>query len=389
MAGEGYLRGVLADGARRFRYRNEVRTLLGLPDEVGERVSFAPPMRGGFVGVARSGEFAAESGAAPAARRSSLPTWIFDVDTAVVDSDASARDTVVSRSAESFDAWAAVPITEIPPRVTTFIEHTDRQDVRRHGSGVPSTDGDAGSSAIPSTAPPTAGDRGTDGGAVYSTVPQWISPSAPPAGLDRSQQDPVPVTPEYVAGIRHVDRIPGDSAPVISHGSAPETTELPGRAAYDMGRTMPDARAIPATVAPPVRDAAAAPMVRPGGSAAADPGEADTPPMPDSAVSQGDSPRRNRSAVGSVRPSEHRPASARTVSPRPVRGPATGTFPTVDDADMPEWSHPPNRASEDPAAAPPPVVRDIVVARTASAHDGAIAFWERRYLSLLRLRSLR
>ncbi|MEU0793491.1 hypothetical protein ABZ342_25750 [Amycolatopsis sp. NPDC005961] len=49
MAPDGYLRGVLADGARPFGFRAGVRELLGAADDNGVRVAFPPrPPRGGF-----------------------------------------------------------------------------------------------------------------------------------------------------------------------------------------------------------------------------------------------------------------------------------------------------------------------------------------------------
>lgn len=52
MAPDGYLRGVLADGTRPFRHRARVRALLGLPEDTGVRVDFAPAApRAGFTYV--------------------------------------------------------------------------------------------------------------------------------------------------------------------------------------------------------------------------------------------------------------------------------------------------------------------------------------------------
>ena len=49
MARDSYLSGVLADGARPFKYRVGVRELLGVPDDNGVRISFGPtPPRGGL-----------------------------------------------------------------------------------------------------------------------------------------------------------------------------------------------------------------------------------------------------------------------------------------------------------------------------------------------------
>lgn len=49
MARDGYLSGVLADGARPFKYRAGIRELLGVPDDNGVRISFGPtPPRGGL-----------------------------------------------------------------------------------------------------------------------------------------------------------------------------------------------------------------------------------------------------------------------------------------------------------------------------------------------------
>ena len=57
MAPDGYLRGVLADGARPFRHRAGVRELLGQPPDTGVRVRFAAAApRAGFSYLHRGGD---------------------------------------------------------------------------------------------------------------------------------------------------------------------------------------------------------------------------------------------------------------------------------------------------------------------------------------------
>src|SRR3954447_19632893 len=48
MGSDGYLHGVLADGARRVEHRNGVRVLLGVPEN-GATIVFPAVPRGGFV----------------------------------------------------------------------------------------------------------------------------------------------------------------------------------------------------------------------------------------------------------------------------------------------------------------------------------------------------
>ncbi|WP_435592822.1 hypothetical protein [Nocardia sp. bgisy118] len=415
-----------------------MRALLGLPDEVGARVSFAPPMRGGFIAAAPSGRF--ESGAPSPVRKSPSPARVLDVHTTVVDGQAQAHNTVVSRSVESFDTWADLPIIEIPPGTAGSSEYPDEQGAPRHRPGAVTIAGDVDAEGgVMSSAVQAVGADGTDGEAVSSTVPQKISPTVPhpAASWDRSQHHPAPAAPECVGGIRRFDQIPEVGALVVVHGGPPEPAEVLGHAASEQRRTTPDARPVPSTVVSPACDEAqpfpAVPILRPSGSLTTSPGKTDasptsdvavvqaetaprreeagvppTPdlavvqaetarhreatsisPPPDSVVVQNDSPRVARIAASSATRSEHRPAAARTVSRRPVRAPATAAFGTVDDGDASEWSHPPNRAKEEPATPRPPEERDFVGVQSTSALDGAIAFWERRYLSLLRLRNLR
>src|SRR6266704_2568616 len=90
MARDGYLRGVLADGARPFRYRGRVRGLLGQPEDTSVTVSFAlPPAPIGFA-YARS-QFSGELYlpdellAAPAGGRNFAADQFLDLPAAPVD----------------------------------------------------------------------------------------------------------------------------------------------------------------------------------------------------------------------------------------------------------------------------------------------------------------
>src|SRR5512147_2500235 len=55
----GYLREVLSDGARPFRYRARTRTLLGLPEDETVKVHFAPVFFGARFPYVRTQIFAA------------------------------------------------------------------------------------------------------------------------------------------------------------------------------------------------------------------------------------------------------------------------------------------------------------------------------------------
>ena len=74
MAPEGFLRAVLADGARPFRYRAGVRELLGAPDDNGVRISFASALpRGGF-------RYVRQRAAAPQPQDFDMPGWLAETD---------------------------------------------------------------------------------------------------------------------------------------------------------------------------------------------------------------------------------------------------------------------------------------------------------------------
>lgn len=364
MAADGYLREVLADGARPVRHRSGVRELLGAPDD-GARIVFPALPRGGFVYLRGVG---------------AAPTWATGVaesrwEVQVVDDPA--------------DPWPQRPDGPDAPEGPGADGPARRPQAVRPSSPTGAAGGGDRPIREAPVAPPDAvlgQARGTTTVSVPGVTPARAASGAAAGPRARQTGDPAP---DGRAGPRAA------SAPVPSPAGRPGRAEAapPSVLTASTTTTGPDGLA-------PRRDgvdAAPAPAAWAGDAAGAgDPGSATLPP--------GDAPGRTVPQI--------RARSAPTLSGRPADPPRRPHPGWPDPPGAPAWPEPPvgapARLRPPPVAAPArtpppdeqarPPVPHIAAPGSASAPvlrtppppvTGAAAFWERCHVGRLRGRILR
>jgi len=426
VAPDSYLRGVLADGARPFRHRARVRALLGLPDDTGVRVSFAPTPPGvGFTYLRHP--YAHGEPYLPDEALATAPRWLdhaaddlFDppapattVDDwppAAADTPAGPRDGAAGSTvrmgeqahADQPPAAHPAPATEpepdsavVIPGITVRPERhrwdegepgrpEPRRDPERAGLPWPATgrldagtappapsDGPAPSSG--GQVPPGAWDQPRQGGsAVAVGLP-------PPGGVGRA------------GGTAHRGDLttpPPGGATAAPRGQVPPSTSAapsPAGAGADYRPGVLPSRTAagwrPSTA--PARASTAARPAGPGGQPARpEPARPEPAPDVDWPGAEPATARRGRPVHRGTVSGPDAEGLLRMVEP-PYRRAAPGRAAASGRAAAPEA--PPARPTEAPAAAP----QVVVVREPAPAAVGAAAFWERRYLSRLRARILR
>jgi hypothetical protein len=378
VASDGYLRGVLADGARPFRYRTGVCELLGQPPDAGVRVRFAAAMpRAGFTYLRRYGDGSADvpvgvqrwlglvaddltepsAPAAPARTRSAPPGPAPAADQSLADPPGQPRGL-----AESRPTGPAPDVTIVIPGTTT---RPDRSGPAP-GHGDPLRPGSSGV-AEPGT-PPGGWSPGRAGGAVR-----------PGASAEPASRPPV-ATVVAVGGLD--DRGGPGTAPDSWPDDRPRLD--PPAGPPSPVRTAGSATAVPAPSSTIVTTAAPAPVP-----------VATSRPVPDLAVARPVTtiqPRRMPGTAAST------PAGTPWSPPAAPAGEPTATLPVA--APVTGWPYrraaPPRPAVPPPdhieAEPPPPAAPPVVVVPAPEPVPGPAGtplFWERRYLTRLRARILR
>ncbi len=390
MAPDGYLRGVLADGALPFRYRAGVRELLGYPPDHGVRMRFASAApRAGFTYLRRYADGPAEPDA---------PQWmsLAAADLAEPPVAAPARPRPAQPVAPSSVASRSVaPLSVAPPSVASpgvarspVAPSTDTAAARPAGAERAGTQvaGRAETTVVipgatarpgrPAPAPAPAGSARRQVPDAHEEVP-GAPPGTPPGGSPRAGAVgpraahpglPEPMSrPPTVAAVAPA-RAP--SPPVASPDTTPGRPAQHSSTAPDRPRTVlpppPGTRAAPARVALPT----ARPAVAPAVSGA-----------PEPAITTEQRALPTTTARSVWRPTVTPPDDPHAAAPTTTR-PYRRATPPRPAAPRPEY----------PAEAPPPATPPIVVLphpQPPPAPAGTPLFWERRYLSRLRARILR
>ncbi|MGW8374954.1 hypothetical protein [Streptomyces sp. ODS28] len=389
--GEGYLRGVLADGARRFRHRGGVRALLGVPEDTGVRVHIVPPVPrvafaylGVGAGAARGGSYApyrAEYGATYEASYGECA----EVPGVSPAGGAEARD------------WWELALREAAPGVNGGPgEERASAEVERplaHGEfGTPRASAGAGESRT------GGGPEGVPEVAEIATAAD-SAPVAPPGAehpAARAEVRPEP-SESFEPSEPSEPAVPGQGVPEVTV-TVPGHTPRPARSPRDETAPPREGAADRPAVAPPVRgggmvdEPAAGP--RKGRPAVA-------PPIRRTAAAPPESPRpqtrgepNSPTASAPWRPADPTPALPDPPAPvrvvtlpaphgqraarppgrvePPVSGAGPGTAGAQEDAaapPRPAQAHPPAKA---PAPPPPEEPRRVP------------AYWERRHMCRLR-----
>ncbi len=375
MAPEGYLHEVLADGGRPFRYRCRLRELLGLTFETGIRVEFAhTTWPSGFVYLARS----------PGAGDSSdaRSSWLDVPATTPVRADSwTPKSSLGVRTPSS---------TEGMPRVAPEKTALNNVDAPAHnGPGALERPPNAAVAADPVTNTRMNADRAGAPEALADTaVPRpTTTPSAAPARLGT----PAPVDPK--SGARSVSRLRG-AAPAAPTSSSPRVfvagqiaqASRPGEVAL-----APDTTAIQDGPSPrstgllpiPVAEAAGPGIDR----AANAEGSSVATALGDRAFHLAET-HRCESVPSGDHPGKRSPGSMG----RSQAGSSAATRPIVESVHRTTESRR-SAAVADPPTGPEPAPGDhrhvVIVANTGTEGIGVAAFWERRHINWLRLRSLR
>lgn len=388
-APDGYLRAILADGARPVRHRGGVRELLGVVPDAGVRVSFPSIPRGvGFVYRRQSDEYAPT--------RPAVSPWQVEEVDDPFGSDGPDR------------TW---PQLRGPDPVAFSGTHTESSTMHSQaGSSVTAEPQPparrAGDEPPPSESAP-APPPGTLSGPVIA-VPGITTRPNPPASPAPSRSGPVVAEPETIAdggpaaprsepGARRSGHGTAVAEPGARRSGPGEVGPGPGGAdAPGAYRAVEEARrdgpAGPQRPGPAASFSAAAVPTRPAPArpALARPGPAGTAEYPDAVPVTGARPGVSGSvpraaamtraaAPGAVPP---RASSATEPLPRP---PGRRTAPPAPPADWPAPGEQPVPSA--PIPPPPPPV--VVAAEPPPGTVGPAAFWERRHVGRLRARNLR
>jgi hypothetical protein len=381
VAPDGYLRSVLADGARPFRYRTGVHELLGELPDTSLWVRFAPAApRPGFSYLRRYGE-------GPADVPVGAPDWLTLATHDPVEVSGTMAEAPVLPQSEAPvlpRAEAPVPLQSEPPDnppaagpapgTTVVIPGTTTRPDRpgpppsRAGSAPPIL-------SDPVQPQPPVRSGGTHLGGAPARAPVEARPSA--TGTGRPVPPGPAPSPPTVSGPGQA----GTGAPVATAGPAAARSPAPAPPAPPrMGPTAP-LKTRPATLpgtgpspAPP-RPSGGPPRPVPGDPATR-PGtvpqswRAPTKPVSAAWPTPVTQPAEPSTGV-SVSAAPHR----RRAAPRPVPPPADGVAPG------PRPSAPPP-----PDTAPPPAV---VTLAAEPIPAGTPLFWGRRHMTRLRARILR
>ncbi|MFC0541506.1 hypothetical protein [Kutzneria chonburiensis] len=346
MAPDGFLRGVLADGARPFHYRAGVRELLGAPEDNGVRISFPSTLpRGGFRYV---------RAAAPRPQGfADMPGWLAETDNFEVDDVDVVAAPAPVRAAAPEPVFLDEPlVTAVPSSLVTEVVLPPEPTVRRPEVARP-----------PAVFPPSEEVRAPQAASVLrameSQAPQTVpapvvaQPVAQPGAAVEPEVVTVAMPVETPSAVKRSPAAIVDTAPqwtvpstvdwLETTPSAPEPARAlqePIHALQEPVRVVPErARAVPvrkrSTVQPVVVRSVDAP---------------NTPPH---------RPVRRPVDVPVFDAPYVRPAAAAPVTPEPTP------------------VEPPPPA---PAVAPPP---RLVVVRAPAPVEEEPAFWERRQLGRL------
>ena len=408
MAPDGYLRGLLADGAQPFHYRCGVRALLGEPVDTGVQLSFALcPPRGGFPyvhqGTGPLEPYLWEDGPAGA------PGWLEQI-------HAVGQPASTPLAATAPSAHIVLPgVTERPAAGSRPAEREmDRGGGAAPGpTGSPAPAGQAWPTTPTGQAGPTIpiGQAGatTPTGQAGTPVPAGQAAPSAPVGAASPIAAPPVIRP---AATRPTGATASSSTPAPGTGAptpSPLSQQVPGQPAQQSAvpsarpslqvarSAAPDGRRA-ATAAGPARPGAAPEPIRAVG--APEPAQhargleparptARPSPMPRRPPA-GRSPGHLPVTAGSVTAASAT-STSRTAGPPYRRGAAGPTAATATPAQQATpWAAQraaPPHADQPPVQAPvvPPV---IVVQAPAPAADG-VAFWERRHLGLLLTRIIR
>jgi hypothetical protein len=396
---DGYLRGVLADGARPFRHRAGVCALLGLPENTGVRVSFGRTVVGAGFTYLRHPRGASEAYLPGEALSAAPRSWdratevLFEQPLSVTTLDepplAGMRDQV-----STSDSAVVIPGTTPRPER----KRPDPRSDREHAASTLPSGGqrDAGAVSPGGQEPPDGPDQPWPGAPDAAVAGPPFDPE-PTAGTDGVTAGPtgrggtihsgrprlVPLRHTGPAGTAYPDGMSGEAGADTARPeqsdpmrSGPPSGPVTGRPAAGWRPSRSPARtadpvqmanlvqiADPARVATPVRlpvsGSRPAGVDRPAGDADASSGV----PASNGAV------RRSLPAL-------------RRVAAGPIADGAPGTVESP-----PEWAtagHPAGPPAQ-PAEAPP--VAQVVVVRQPARTVSTPAFWERRHLGRLGLRA--
>jgi hypothetical protein len=448
MAPDGYLRGILADGARSVRHRSGVRDLLGLPD-VGARIEFPRKPRGsGFVYHRPAGTPPAPDGTATVWHQRVVDDFTAPwSDTrpwppAPADDDPWSLDRPPATGAAGTTARAWRASTE-PAEPAEPAGPWVGRDLR---SALPAT-----SPALPLTTAPEDAPQGRRPdqatGPLSSSVVEVPGITARPGGI---------AVPDELSGVGHepapsAARRPARSAqpvPGLEQRPGrvrPAATEEPGRGPHEAPWATTAWSAVPHPGAPAVRPLPGAPAAASAGRSASTPYLPTVPGRTPAPAPASPGPSPGDSTNGSRLPSPHPPPvrsrgpttpvlgspdpplvtvdTPRSRLPSPHPPPMRGQGPTTPGLGSPDpppvtgdtprraglpYRHQPlgqDRArlmatplppplreeaapplGPEPTHAAPPPPPPFVVAVTAPASSGAAAFWQRRHVGWLRAR---
>jgi len=406
VAPEGYLRGVLADGARPFRYRAGVRMLLGLPGSGGVQVSFAPTAPGTnhvymdaaygtaayLPGEAPADPWPSDPWPADAAGGRAEPWTATPAPPAVPDAPPAAADPEADRGAGQPD-----PPTVSTSDSTVVIPGSGTGALA--GAGLDRVGTAGGLGAVPRSPAVTSGrwagarkdrDRAEAGSAADPPLQADALPTAPPAG------EPAPGPSTGHAPGERVRRPAGRAGVAMPSPAAGR----PPSPAPGLGRP-PTAAAEP-TASPSQPDPQPGRLAAPGSTARppavrrrldTDPGAPATASAPSTAGRpdpvawpvQATAPRRSTPPAAGPRPADPDTSPGVSVHNGPARRPGPPPYRRT----PPRPPSAPEPQAPSPAAPQPAAPQVVVVRARATPAAGAAAFWERRHLGLLRARILR
>ncbi|MFF4897836.1 hypothetical protein [Streptomyces sp. NPDC001068] len=407
MAPDDYAYAVLADGARPFRHRAGVRVLLGLPEDTGVRVSFAPPEQ------RRSFRYVHEHAADPTAPSGwddllGRPGAEYDAPAQTMGGDpvgpaGSADPLRAPRRARAATAAPSEATTTAAPLEVTAA--TAPPEAMRTAAAAAST---APEDAVATTARSRA--------PVGPVVTDLVIPggSRPPAASgSRNQPGPVRQHPASAAAARTEEsRPPTPAAPLLGphrppspaprhHLHAPQgpatasAPEVPEATEARAPSEQPEALAPAPDPRPRTPRAAPRPGARRTAAQPPTHGPRDEPPVPGRAVRAPSRALPDRRPVATTAPAQAAPrrngdedASGpwpesprhRTEPPYRRTGTPSAAPPRPQPADpAPAVPAPPPAAATAAAPAPP----QVLVVRAPAAPADEAAFWQRRHLGRL------
>jgi hypothetical protein len=376
VAPDGYLRGVLADGTRPFRFRGRVRRLLGEPDDAGAKVEFVLPPR--VAGV--------PSGWTDHTGGRSVPGG-------AVDAPAPQASWTVEEVVELQPTGGRDPATR-----QRWMEPGGRRDAAGNADRAVADDrgGAYDGGDLPGTPDLQPGTASPAQVLVIPGATEWHGAMREGAGSGGAQPQTSrerPGSPQ--AGTRPPDAASVPSGATASTGDAPGARDPGGQASVRPSRWPhpPDGRSSPP-------DGAARRSGQDGGAAVAaaglpprvvveqaaartrppERGARRGPPRGDERAAPAGEPRARWEAAPAL-PTPPAPSLARAARAVPRTPGPTGR--DLDARALPEPTPAPEPAT--PAPAPQPVA----VRRAAEPATLVHAFWERSHLNWLRARILR